>query len=475
MQSNMKTSWLRLTRRRLFGYTMLGGSAMLGGCGLRTAQGRMRHQAGIMLDRVADAPPGLEDAAQMPLVEALIGRRSRRFAVGCAIPDGPLAHASSKPPLPLSDLEQMLVLTAVAGNTGWQHLIPFNSNYLPKIPNYAGAAGGRTFPSAAGIHTTELFYTDDNGAYFMPTRDAPDLTGGSEDPLDLNGYLAAHRARIRKLSDGRLHIPRTAAHMEQHNHWVANCPGSTLIIPVTDLAQHGIANLCYWVQNGVCLFDDINGNPIPGVDRFTDLVDAENPLPLSLAEQILLSEAATEQATACYAGALMLQAVGLGGWMYGGINPFSVLGASGDPQVPGLGFSYQTDDRWPLPSVTGLPDVLEGYCPPHFTDMESAVRAFVARKYGPGGPFNSETPGPYQSTSRVRSVAAPHTERFVACVTTMAQYIYERFGRFPATMSPMFAFLYLQAHHLDTDYYDKHFGPGAYLHTHRDHMRRWHP
>jgi len=30
------------------------------------------------------------------------------------------------------------------------------------------------------------------------------------------------------------------------------------------------------------------------------------------------------------------------------------------------------------------------------------------------------------------------------------------------------------AHHLDPDFYDRFFEPGAYLRTHAEHMRRWH-
>ena len=462
------------TRRRLLGKSMIGAAALLSGCGLPAAGGRIRRRGQLLLGEVPGAPPGLVDAASFPLIEALIGRRSRRFAVGTSVPDGPLAHTSSHPPLPLSELEQMLVLTSVAGNTGWQHLIPFHPRYLPHIPNYGAAAGGRTFPSAAGIHATQFFYTDDDGSYFLPTRDAPELASFGDVGLDLDAYLKAHRERVRKIGDGRLHLPRTPEHMESHNHWIANCAGSTLVIPVVDLAHHGIANLCYWVQNGVCLYDDIHGEPIPGLEPFAGRVDLDHPLPLSFAEQLLLGEATTEVATSCYAGALMLQALGLGGWVYGGLNPFSVLGASGDPKVPGLGFRHDVDERWPLPNVTGLPGVFEGLCPPHVEDMEAAVRVVVERKFGPGGPFHEATPGPYRDNARVRASASPYDEEFIACVATMASYIHARFGRFPATMSPMFAFLYLQAHHLDTDYYDEHFRPGEYLATHRDHMRRWH-
>jgi hypothetical protein len=33
---------------------------------------------------------------------------------------------------------------------------------------------------------------------------------------------------------------------------------------------------------------------------------------------------------------------------------------------------------------------------------------------------------------------------------------------------------YVQAHHLDLDFYDRFFRPGAYLPTHADHQRVWH-
>ena len=71
--------------------------------------------------------------------------------------------------------------------------------------------------------------------------------------------------------------------------------------------------------------------------------------------------------------ALMLQAMGLGGWMFDGIDPFVMLGASRDPAVPGLGFRYDTNERWPYPNPTGLAGVLEGYCPPHYPSLRAAV------------------------------------------------------------------------------------------------------
>ena len=423
-----------------------------------------------------EALPGLTDLLEFPLLAALTGRRARRFALGDIVPDGPLAFASRHEPVPLSDTERLLVLSAAGGNTGWHYMITRNASYAPHLPNYGLAAGGRTFPSAAGFHTTELFFTDDSGTYVFPTRDAPALVEpGGDGSVDVGSWVEAHRSRIRRLGDDRLHLPREEPYIEGHNAWSANVPGSLLVIPVADVAQHLIAALCYWTQNGACIYDDVHGTGVPGIEQFRDLVDVDNPYPLSFAEQACLTEATVELATSCYAGVLALQAMGLGGWMFDGLDPFSVLGASGDPEVPGLGFRYDTDERWPLPHVTGLPGVFEGHTPPHHPDMSAAVAAVVERKFGHGGPFNAGTPGPWTESAAVRSAAQPHSPEFTACVALQAQYVLDRFGRFPATVPAIHVLMYLQAHHLDLDFYDHHFGPGAYLGTHANHMARWHP
>jgi hypothetical protein len=33
----------------------------------------------------------------------------------------------------------------------------------------------------------------------------------------------------------------------------------------------------------------------------------------------------------------------------------------------------------------------------------------------------------------------------------------------------------VQAHHLDLDFYDKYYPPGAYTEAHKNHFARWHP
>ena len=77
--------------------------------------------------------------------------------------------------------------------------------------------------------------------------------------------------------------------------------------------------------------------------------------------------------------------------------------------------------------------------------------------------------------TRVRSAAAPHDERFRECVALQAQYVFDTFGKFPGKVPSLFVIQLLQAFHLDLDFYDELFEPGAYLETHAHHMERWHP
>ena len=170
----------------------------------------------------------------------------------------------------------------------------------------------------------------------------------------------------------------------------------------------------------------------------------------------------------------MLQAMGLGGWMYDGINPISIFGVSGDPDNKGLGFQADTREDWNFPNPTGIKGIFETKCPPYYPRMKDAVKSVVNRKFGKGGPFSETTSGPWKNTEKIRISAAPHTEEFIECVSVMAQYIYDTFGKFPATVPSAYCLMYLQAFHLDTEFYDHFYKDGSYLQTHADHQKKWH-
>ena len=147
-----------------------------------------------------EIPAGFQDMLSFPLIEALLGRRSRRFFMGAEIPDGVFAYKSSRKTLPLTELEKLLVVSACGGNTSWHHLIYRAARYAPHLSNYAGSAGGRVFPSSAGFHTSQTFFTDDEGVYALEMRDAPAFADRANDgSLSLEGFLDNVRKRVRKI------------------------------------------------------------------------------------------------------------------------------------------------------------------------------------------------------------------------------------------------------------------------------------
>ena len=263
--------------------------------------------------------------------------------------------------------------------------------------------------------------------------------------------------------------------MEGHNTWCVNVPGSLLVIPVADIAQHLLAILCFFVQNGYAIYDDVNGRQIPGLEQFGGLVDVDEPFPLTFIEQYALTEATAELATACYAGVLMLQAMGLGGWMFDGIDRFSMLGASGNPEVPGLGFRYDSDERWSMPNPTGPRRGVRGATahrttrtwPRRSRPSPSASSARAGRSTptrrgpGPTAPASAAAPRSTTRSSRPAWRCRPSTSSTPSASS-------------PAPCPRMFILNYVQAHHLDLEFYDRFFQPGAYLRTHAEHMARWH-
>jgi len=387
------------------------------------------------------------------LVEALLGRRSRRFFHGCVDSGrgngiqiaGPAESSLGTGEAPCCGRMRPQYRLA-------QH--DLSCRAVCSAPFELRGHSRRPHISFRGrfSHQQNLF----DGVYVMEVRDSSALAERREDgSLDLDLMLEALRGKVRKIREGRLGLPPEVPYAEPHNSWVVNHPGTMLVIPVGDLAQHVLLTLCYMLQNGLVVRDDINGRSIPGIEKFKGLVDTENTWPLTFVEQWSMAKLSAELSTSCYGGALMLQSMGLGGWMFNGLDPFSVLGASGNRAVPGLGFRFDTDDRWPYPNPTGLTGVMEGFCPPHFVDMGEALEALCERKFGPGG--------------RV------HNEEFRACVALQANYIFETFGKFPGTVPSIFVLMYLQAHHLDLEFYDRFFKEGAYLKTHAAHRARWHP
>jgi hypothetical protein len=114
----------------------------------------------------------LREISSFRLLDAIFGRRARRFGLGMTIPDGPLAYRSSEPPVPLSEIERMLLVLCGTGISGWNTGIEHTTAGQPDTGcNYPMRLLGRTFPSGASIYASELIFTDDEGTYLTRLRD----------------------------------------------------------------------------------------------------------------------------------------------------------------------------------------------------------------------------------------------------------------------------------------------------------------
>lgn len=415
---------------------------------------------------------------EFPLLAALFGRRSRRFGLGMEIPSGPLAYTSGKPATPLSGTEQMLLVAAATGVSGWSYGIPFGPQTPEAHAEFALRFTGRTAPTAAGLGTPALFFTDDSGCYCTRTRDTkPDrmqeLNAGEE---DLDRIVSVCRENTVRIREDRLDLPSAPPHILPPNLWWVNKPGSTLFMPLGDAAEVCLGIMALMIRHGVMLVDHETGEPAGDLAPFvkSGLLHDTKRFPLSELQATVYESVTMESAFKGHNIVLMLQAMGLGGLFFNGIDDLSVMGANAATGVTGLGFRFVKDERWVMPNPVGLDGVYEALCPPNYSDMFAATETFVERKFGDSGAYDPREAGPWRESGRVKSSVEPYSRDFVNCMGVIAQYVYEKYGKFPGIRSTVMMPGFVQAHHIDTEFYDSHYKDGAYLRSHAEHMKNWH-
>jgi hypothetical protein len=179
----------------------------------------------------------------------------------------------------------------------------------------------------------------------------------------------------------------------------------------------------------------------------------------------------SEPAAICQNIFLATEAIGLGGWMHCGILSREIFEA--------LGFTIVEPQEEPeLPNPVGLDRVFQAYCPPYFESMDAVVdavlRPLLRERSTPEAADAFRVPYRISGDDH-RNAAVSVSEEGIACTKAVCNYIHQTYGRFPATVDAMHLMWLMQAHHLDTDYYDRFFRPGAYGSTHAAHMSKWHP
>lgn len=427
---------------------------------------------------MGEYPEGLDLAVEHSFYDAVFQRRSRRFGLGMEIEKGPLAYKSRHAPVPLSELEEAILV--------WTGLGIKNIN-LSDFPPHVGLDlemqfTSKTIPALGDVHRTELFYTNDEGLYMIKMHDKrPEDFEGLEKMTRrerIDRILELFRESRIRLSDGRADLPSRPPGIAAHNLWNVNKPGTTVFMPVTDLSAC-IINLYFFYMRPDHRFnfvDELHGLRPPGTAGWLEkgFLDASKRMPLVEAELRFANGYIAEQAFMGQNMVLALQTLGLGGWLFSGFASMFMLG--GTPFNRGLGFRFATpkirgDAGNPNPVAVGRDDLFHAFCPPYYEDMGEAVEAFNDMKW-----TNWESHKlPYKDPTGVLGEIERPGRDEIQVVKDICNYVYDTYGRFPAFSDPMFLRFMVQAHHLDLDFYDRYYPPGAYTEAHRNHFRNWHP
>ena len=441
--------------------------------------------------------------ASYPLINALRNRRSRRFGVGMEMASGPMAFSSRQQPLQLSEQEESLLAFAACGVTG-----PALGDLVYTLvytPDGGGGimAGmlGRTVPSGDAIHTCSVFVINDDGTYLLKR---PRDFAASEIPelVDLaarDEFTDLYRRSRVKIKDGRSAPPLGHFFNLDVNNWALYDPASTYFLPVSELTLLCINGLLEILneRNGAFIVDERNSFRPAGVGKFARTggghlnndPKAQATFTIQQLETLVTELVTIEQGMVLQNLGLMVQAMGLGGFPHWAAHPYGWLQALGFRMKEMRGTDY-LGMSWLLKSFARLlgkdPSVplalglerngeplLTPYCPPYYSSMEAAVRAVVELKRGLTGMLRSSVRSTAWRDPEEVSFQEP-SDTAVGATIAYCEYVYQRYGRFPAYQPPFRTVLGFQVSHVDTEFYDRFYKPEALSETQRRHMEHWH-
>ncbi len=448
---------------------------------------------------------GLEALFARPLLEAIWHRRTHRVSRGSTVTAGSMSYTSDQPRMPLSDLEEA-VLIALTGCTGLTMPDrpfddPRNGEPIMAKPNLNML--GRTAGSPDNAQGTHFFLINDSGTYFL--RKLPPASDGAS-PLEPEVLLArAEQAKVGIL-DHRVDVPdgnRDFPAYLDSNRFLSNLPGTTILFPVVDLSRQYINGMMYLLTQPQgarpTIVDDRNFYRLAGVKRWVKngFLNEDLKLPLGV---IWAMRTQIEADLLLQNLMLTADAMGLGAWIHATISPPVLLGDPKFRKTYGrmLGFDFVTPRwkpadvlRWqvPLPRAAALranavglrhqgEHLIKAMCPPNYESMAAAVDAVIADKFGPNGIYTDE--GLFQRIykgefgAKYLQEASDYSADVIACTRDICTYIFETHGRFPAHCEAIHVpGVWLQTHHVEHAYYDRFFRHGL-TDAHRAHDQAWH-
>jgi hypothetical protein len=442
-----------------------------------------------------------EKLSSYPLLDALRKRRSRRFGLGMKMENGPLAYASRHAPFPLSEAEEAALVFAACGITGYA---------LADLPFAEGEGGtimagllGRTVASGDAIQAVALIVTNDEATHLIRR---PQDFAQAEIPelirLAANGeWLELYRRSGVKIKNGRSAPPLAPMFNINVNQWSLYAPGTTYFLPMNELTLMYINGLLeiFNETTGAFVLDERASFCPAGLGRFArskggHLLDDPKAGRIVTVQrlELMVSEVVTiEQGMMLQNLGLMAQALGLGGFPNFAEHESGWFEATGFRLEKMPASRYLGADRivsalmklvgrdvpvaYPIGLERDGTALLKPYCPPYYPSMEAAVRAVVEMKCGSTGVFRRADHGSaWCEASDICRQIPDISEAAIAATVAYCSYIYGRYGRFPAYMPPFRTVTGFQACHLDLEFYERFYRPGALSETQRRHMETWH-
>lgn len=391
------------------------------------------------------------------LMRALIERRTKRFPVGGELRSrrGGLAFRSSESPYPLSEQETALLCFASAGTTGAT---------TEEVRHLMGhlTCTGRTAGSPCASVTMHLFYTNDDGLYYYQPPDLRVDDSGTRiaqaAPVDMQKIVDDFRAHSVRLQSGRLGVPREAIGAAFES--FVNLPGTTMFIPIADCTREYINLLMTGVaQFRWQLWDEVTDGPA-GVDHWIDRGFLNGPrLTIHEYDRMLPWLCNLEAGMAMQNCSLMAAALGLGSLPMHTIDLPTVM------RCMGMRFAPAPTGLYPqaLPNPVGIDGVLEGFCPP-YRSVDEAIDGIAQLKWGDDGLYGARGYG----LPRPRFY-----DQVVEITRAFCRYVHAAYGRLPKYTDAMFIPLLFQVHHIDLEFYKRHF-PQHVTDVERQHFNNWH-
>jgi hypothetical protein len=448
-----------------------------------------------------DSLDSVTNLANFPLLTALIERRSRRFGKGMTMHKGPLQYSSAQEPEPLTREEEAALAFAACGVTGYALAeLPYDKD---KDPNEGGGNivvhfVGRTAASGDAIHSVSVFVINDHEVRLLkrpqdfPRSDIHALiTAANQRQL---GEVYERSSVI--LGNERVELPRHMPYVAPFNTWDTNVKGTTYFVPVIEYTTLYLNVLLSALSPDIGMFivDERHNFQPAGLAKFAKSNggflkdDSANTGTVGLVENALGALTGVELGMILQNLALMTEALGLGGYTHQAAHPEWLKTLGFDVQqvpfsrVMGLGPLKSALVRLMgkdigVPTAVGLQKngtpLLRPFCPPHYRNMEEAVLAYVDYKFGKSGTYrDGGTATGWQHPKAVQEEIPPYPEKTIAATIAYCDYIYSRYGRFPALTGPFGNLLAYQAHHLDLSFYDKYYRSDALSETQRMHTHK---